>query len=137
MAIALLNEKLVGMYVKTVIVNQGVPQLWLKISIFHVTLQIIYLRASLVAQLVKNLPAKQETQVKSLGREDLLKKSMATLCSILASRIPWTEKSGWLQSKRSQRVRHEWMTNIDYYVALIYKLKWRKYSEWQMYQLGE
>ena len=137
MAIALLNEKLVGMYVKTVIVNQGVPQLWLKISIFHVTLQIIYLGASLVAQLVKNLPAKQETQVKSLGREDLLKKSMATLCSILASRIPWTEKPGWLQSKRSQRVRHEWMTNIDYYVALIYKLKWRKYSEWQMYQLGE
>ena len=137
MAIALLNEKLVGMYVKTVIVNQGVPQLWLKISLFHVTLQIIYLGASLVAQLVKNLPAKQETQVKSLGWEDLLKKSMATLCSILASRIPWTKKPGWLQSKRSQRVRHEWMTNIDYYVALIYKLKWRKYSEWQMYQLGE
>ena len=107
MAIALLNEKSVGIYVKTVIVNQGVPQLWLKISLFHVTLQIIYLGASLVAQLVKNLPAKQETQLKSLGREDLLKKSMATLCSILASRIPWTEKPGWLQSKRSQRVRHE------------------------------
>ena len=43
MAIALLNEKSVGIYVKTVIVNQGVPQLWLKISLFHVTLQIDYL----------------------------------------------------------------------------------------------
>ena len=107
MAIALLNEKSVGIYVKTVIVNQGVPQLWLKISLFHVTLQIIYLGASLVAQLVKNLPAMQETQVLPLGRADPLEKGMATHPSILAWRSPWTEEPGGQQSKRSQRVRHD------------------------------
>ena len=47
--------------------------------------------ASLVAQLVKNLPAMQETQVRFLGWEDPLEKEMATHSSILAWRIPWTE----------------------------------------------
>ena len=51
-------------------------------------------RASLVAQLVKNLPAMQESQVLSLGREDPLEKEMATHSSILACRIPWTEEPG-------------------------------------------
>ena len=51
-------------------------------------------RASLVAQTVKNLPAMRETQVQSLGREDLLEKGMATHASILAWRIPWTEEPG-------------------------------------------
>ena len=46
-------------------------------------------RASLVAQLVKNLPAKQETEVRSLGWEDALEKGKATHSSILAWRIPW------------------------------------------------
>ena len=46
--------------------------------------------ASLVAQMVKNLPAMQETQVPSLGQEDPLEKEMATHSSILAQRIPWT-----------------------------------------------
>ena len=45
--------------------------------------------ASLVAQMVKNLPAMQETQVPSLGQEDPLEKEMATHSSILAQRIPW------------------------------------------------
>ena len=54
-------------------------------------LQIIIFSASLVAQAVKNLPAVQETQVGSLGREDPLEKGMATHSSILAWRIPWTE----------------------------------------------
>ena len=54
----------------------------------------IITRASLMAQLVKNLPAKWDTWVQSLGWEDLLKKGMATHSSILAWRIPWTEKSG-------------------------------------------
>ena len=54
--------------------------------------------ASLVAQIVKNLPAMQETQVQSLGWEDPLEKGMATHCSILACRIPWTEEAGGLQS---------------------------------------
>ena len=55
-------------------------------------------RASLVAKLVKNLPAKQETQVQSLGQEDSLEKEMVTHSSILAWSIPWTEEPGRLQS---------------------------------------
>ena len=56
---------------------------------------------------MKNLPAVQETQVRSLGWEDPLEKGMAIHSSILAWRIPWTEESGRLQSIRLQRVRHE------------------------------
>ena len=52
-------------------------------------------RASLVAWLVKNLPAMQETQVRSLGGEDPLEKEMATHSSILAWRILWTEEPAW------------------------------------------
>ena len=48
----------------------------------------------------------RETQVQSLGREDLLEKEMATHSSILAWKIPWTEKPGRLQSMGSQRVGH-------------------------------
>ena len=55
-------------------------------------------RASLIANLVKNLPAKQETQVQSLGQEDSLEKEMVTHSSILAWSIPWTEEPGRLQS---------------------------------------
>ena len=51
-----------------------------------------------VAQIVKNLPAMQETPVGSLGRQDPLEKGMATHSSILAWRIPWTEEPGGLQS---------------------------------------
>ena len=58
----------------------------------------------MVTQKVKNLPAIQETWVKSLGQEDLLEKGMTAYSSILAWRIPWTEEPGRLQSKRSQRV---------------------------------
>ena len=64
-------------------------------------------RASLVAQLVKNLPAMQETQVRSLGGEDPLEKEMATHSSILSWKIPWTEEPGRLQSMGSQRVGHD------------------------------
>ena len=59
-----------------------------------------------VAQMVKNLPAMQETWVWSLGREDYLEKGMATHSSILAWRIPWTEEPGELQSTGSQGVWH-------------------------------
>ena len=55
-------------------------------------------------QSVKNLPAKQKTQVRSLGREDPLEEGMATHSSVLAWRIPWTEEPGRLQSMGSQRV---------------------------------
>ena len=61
-------------------------------------------RASLVAQMVKNLLAMQETWVQSLEQEDPLESGMATHSSILAWRIPWTEESGGLQSLGSQRV---------------------------------
>ena len=60
--------------------------------------------ASLVAQMVKNLPETQETLVRSLGREDLLEKEMATHSSILALRIPWTEEPDRLQSTGFKRV---------------------------------
>ena len=53
--------------------------------------------ASLVAQTVKNLPAMQETQVRSLDREDPLEKGMVINSSVLAWRIPWTEEPGRLQ----------------------------------------
>ena len=68
--------------------------------------------ASQVAQMVKNLPAMQETQVQSVGWEDPLEKGMATHSSILAWAIPWTEEPGGLQSMGSQRVRHDRATNI-------------------------
>ena len=58
-----------------------------------------------MAQLVKNLPAMQETWVRSLGWEDPLEKGKATHSSILAWKIPWT-----IQSMGSQRVRHNWAT---------------------------
>ena len=60
-------------------------------------LQIIIFSASLVAQAVKNLPAVQETQVGSLGREDPLEKEMADHSSILDWGIPWREEPGGLQ----------------------------------------
>ena len=64
-------------------------------------------RASLVAQMVKNLPTMQETQVQSLGGEESLEKGMATHSSSLAWRTPCTEEPGGLQSTGSQRVRHD------------------------------
>ena len=62
-------------------------------------------KASLVDQMVKNLPAMWETWVQSLGWEDPLKKEMATHSSILAWRISWAEESHRLQSMGSQRVK--------------------------------
>ena len=57
--------------------------------------------ASLVVQMIKNLPAVRETQVLSLGQEGPLEKGMATHSSIHAWRIPWTEEPGGLQSRGS------------------------------------
>jgi len=59
-----------------------------------------------VAQTVKRLPTMWETRVQSLGQEDLLEKEMVTHSSILAWKIPWTEKPGRLQAMGSQRVGH-------------------------------
>ena len=57
--------------------------------------------------MVKNPPARWETWVRSLGREDPLEKGMATHSSIFAWRIPWTEEPGGLQSTGLQRVGHD------------------------------
>ena len=65
------------------------------------------LSASPVAQMVKNAPAVQETQVRSLSQEDPLEEEMTNHSSILAWRSPWTEELGGLQSMGSQRVRHD------------------------------
>ena len=77
-----------------------------------------------MAQTVKNPPAVQETWVWSLSREDALEKGMATSSIILAWRITWTEEPGRLTSMRSQRVRHDWVTNtLTTYQALFLGLK--------------
>ena len=83
-------------------------------------------RASLVAQRLKHLPPMPETRVWSLGREDPLEKEMVTHSSILAWRIPWTEKPGRLQSTGSQRVWHDWATSleIDRYIYNYLGLGW-------------
>ena len=68
----------------------------------------IHTWASLVVQtMVKDLPAMQEAQLQSLGREDPLEKRIATHFSILAWRIPWTEEPGGLQSMGLQRAGHD------------------------------
>ena len=71
------------------------------------------MKASLVAQRLKRLPAMRETWVQSLGQEDPLEKEMATHSSILAWRIPWKEEPGGLQSTGLQRVGHDWATSLS------------------------
>ena len=70
----------------------------------------IYLRASLVAQMVKNPPAMQETWVWSLDREDSLEKGMAAHSSILTWRIPM-DKGAWRATVHGVTVTHNWATN--------------------------
>ena len=78
--------------------------------------------ASLVAQMVKNLPAVWETCAWSLGQKDPLEKGMATHPSILAWRIPWVEGIGGLQSVGLQRARHNWATNT--FAFFLHYTKW-------------
>ena len=75
-----------------------------------------------IVQMVKRLRTMWETQVQSLGWKDPLEKEMATQSSILAWKIPWTEEPGRLQSMGSQRVRHNWATELNW-TELI--LAWR------------
>ena len=84
--------------------------------------------ASLVAQMVKRLPVMRETQVQSLGREDPLEKEMATHSSTLAWKIPWTENPGRLQSMRSQRVGHDWVTSLFFPFPLYLFSFYEQYS---------
>ena len=69
-----------------------------------------------VVQMIKNLPAMQETQVQSMGQEGPLEKGSITHSSILAWRIPWAEPDG-LQSMGLPRIRHNWETNTYSYMT--------------------
>ena len=83
---------------------------WVHLPVSGSEMAFSELWASLVAQTVQNLPAVWETQVQTLSQEDPLEKGKATLSSILAWEIPWTEEPGGLQSLGSQRVRHDLVT---------------------------
>ena len=99
------------------------PNFWLKNETFHPTLHVQgeegletvkpTMANALMAQKLKHLPPMWETRVRSLGWEDPLEKEMVTHSSILAWRIPWTEKPGRLQSTGSQRVGHDWATSLS------------------------
>ena len=89
------------------LIPQFLTTMSISVCFFHFLSYIYIGRYGLpVAHKVKNLPATQETQVLSLGREDPLEKGMATCFSILAWRIPRTEEPGGLRSMGLQRVRH-------------------------------
>ena len=91
---------------------------------------------SLVAQMVKNMPAMQETWVWSLGQEDPLEEEMATHSSILAWRIAWTEEPGRLPSMGSQRVGHDWATDTFASPCLIFSFHSSAYFCYTHYDLG-
>ena len=82
-----------------------------RVGFWHLSLDnyviLRYHWAFLMAQMVKNPPAMQETRIRSLGQEDPLEKGMATDSSILAWRSPWMEEPGGLQSMGWQRVGHD------------------------------
>ena len=88
---------------------------------------------SLVAQMVKQLAAMQETQVCSFGQEDPLEKEMATHSRTLTWKIPWKEDPGRPQFRGSQRVGHDWETSLFTFllkekttVTLHHGLRWRE-----------
>ena len=99
-----LKEELQSKEIKQALKPDSDMILILEMSIREFETTLSNILASLVAQMVKHLPAIWETQVRSLGWEDLLEKRMATHSSILAWRIPWTEEPGGLQSMGLQRV---------------------------------
>ena len=94
-------------------------------SQYYWDLSLHYMRASLVAQTVKSLPAVQKTRVQSLGQEEPLEKEMATHSSTLAWKISWTEDPGRLQSMVLQRVRHDWATSLHTMDG-----PWNHYAKW-------
>ena len=83
---------------------QKSPVLQLLIKTFPYNIVIV---DTVVAQMVKCLPAMLEARVRSLGQEEPLEKEMATHSSILACKIPWMEETGRLQSMRLQTVQHD------------------------------
>ena len=93
--------------------------MWIVAPLFYISQFIFWysrIWATSVAQLVKNLPAMQETQVWFLGREDPLKEGMASPFSILAWRILWTEEPGIAKSQK----REKWLTtHIQQYLWVL------------------
>ena len=97
------------------------------------------IRASLVTQTVKCLPAMRDTQVQSLGRKDPLEKEMTTHSSTLACKIPWMEEPCRLQSMGSLRVGHDWPTSLSRLTFMHWRRKWqptpvllpRKFHGWR------
>ena len=83
----------------------------------------------LLVHISKNLLAMQETWVWSLGREDPLEKGMAAHSSILARRIPWTEEPSGLWSTGLQRVGHNWATNMQIFILVLYLVNILKPTE--------
>ena len=75
---------------------------------------------------LKNLPAMQETQIRSLSQEDLLEKEMPAGSSILAWRIPWTEEPDREKPMWLQRVRHDWVTFTFTTVKLKHKVRYKE-----------
>ena len=89
--------------------------------------------ASLVAQTVKRLPAMRETQVRFLGREDLLEKEMAIHSSTLAWKIPWTEEPDRLQSMGLQRVSGTWLSGFTFtFIPHGHSFSFRKRQEQEL-----
>ena len=100
----------------------SIPQIWEFVEISCCLLLLCVLaaclfnsRASLMAQMVKNLPAVQKTWIWFLGWKDPLQKGMATHSSILAWRIPWTKEPCGLQFMGLQRVGHDWVTKCFHF----------------------
>ena len=75
--------------------------------------------SSLVVQMVKKLPAMQQTQVQSLGWVDSLEKGMATHSKTLAWKIPWMQEPDGLQSTGSQRVGHDWVASLHFILTSV------------------
>ena len=90
------------------------PQVVVKLDYHYLCIKLLLFTAPLVAQMVRNMPAMQEIWIWSLGQKDSLEKGMATHSIILTCIIPWTEEPGGLQSVVSQRVGHNWVTDIIY-----------------------
>ena len=110
--------------------------IWNKNIFLLLWLTYIFVRSSLIAQLVKNLLVVQETWVQSLGGEDPVEKEMATHSSLLAWKIPWTEESGGFRSM-GHRVRHDWATNMDIFVIVITLVLWTLYLPMHLAEIFE
>ena len=94
--------------------------------------------ASLVAQLITNLPAMKKTQAQPLGRKDPVETGMATHSSTLAWKILWTEEPGGLQFMGSQRVRHDWViTTFTIQMSLMTSIFKFLFFSWNLFIVQE